>query len=233
MPTPRKPEEAALGIDDNSVLRPGQKRLLGAFARSPLAGTFYLSGGTALAAFHLGHRLSDDLDFFTELEVPVEAVLEFLRGLGLGVPDYRHLFDRRIFLLPAAPGGALKVEFTRYPFPRCEAGSDIGGLRIDSLRDILANKLLALTERNEPKDFVDLYCGVRAPGAPPIDGLLDDAERKFGVRGVRHMLRARFLAAVPPLDGLEMRASVDPAEVGRFFTETARRWVRESLDGGE
>jgi hypothetical protein len=221
-----------LGFAADAILRPGQKQLLAAFSRSPLAGSFYLSGGTALAAFHLGHRLSDDLGFFTEREVPVEAVLEFLRGLEMGVPDYQHLFDRRIFLLPAAPGAALKVEFTRYPFPRREGGSEIGGVRIDSLRDILANKLLMLTERSEPKDFVDLYCGVHAPGAPAIDALVDDAEKKFGVRGVRHMLRGRFLGAVPPIGGLEMRTSVDPAEVGRFFSETARRWVRESLDEG-
>ncbi len=230
MPTRRGPEAAALDLADNPILRPGQRRLLEAFAGSPLAVDFYLSGGSALAAFHLGHRFSDDLDFFTERDVPVEVVLEFLRGLEMGVPDYQHLFDRRIFLLPEAPEGALKVEFTRYPFSRCEAGRDVAGVRIDSLRDILSNKLLALTERSEPKDFVDIYCGVGAPGAPALDPLVEAAERKFGVRGVRHMLRARFLAPVPPLGGLEMRIPVDPAEVGRFFRETARRWVRESLD---
>jgi hypothetical protein len=213
----------------DTILRPGQRQLLEAFSRSPLAGSFYLTGGTALAAFHLGHRVSDDLDFFTERDVPVEAVLDFLRGLGMGVPQYQHLFDRRIFLLSGASGSALKVEFTRYPFPRCESGSEIDGVRVDSLRDILANKLLALTERNEPKDFVDLYCGLRTAGAPAIDGLVDDAERKFGVRGVRHMLRARFLGGAPPIGGLEMRTALDPDEVGRFFAETARRWVRESL----
>lgn len=100
------------------------------------------------------------------------------------------------------------------------------------LADILANKLLALTERSEPKDFVDLFCGVGAPGAPAIDTLVEDAERKFGVHGVRHMLRARFLAPVPSLGGLEMRVPFDPAAVGRFFRETAQRWVRESLDEG-
>jgi hypothetical protein len=224
--------EAGLALAD-TILRPGQGQLLEAFSRSPLAESFYLSGGTALAAFHLGHRVSDDLDFFTEREVPVEVVLEFLRGLGMGVPDYQHLFDRRIFLLPAAPEGPLKVEFTRYPFPRCESGNDVGGVRIDSLRDILANKLLALTERGEPKDFVDVYCGLQAAAAPRIDALVDDAERKFGVRGVRHMLGPRFIGAVPPLGGLEMRSTVDPAEVQRFFSETARRWVRESLEGIE
>jgi len=78
---------------------------------------------------------------------------------------------------------------------------------------------------------VDLYCGLRAAGAPAIDGLVDDAERKFGVGGVRHMLRARFLGPAPLIGGLEMRIAVDPADVGHLFNETARRWVRESLPG--
>lgn len=217
-------------IADSEVLRPAQKQLLSVFARSRLAGSFYLSGGTALAAFHLRHRLSDDLDFFTELEVPVEAMLEFVGGLGMGVPDYQHLFDRRIFLLPEAPGAGLKVEFTRYPFPRCEAGLEVGGVRIDSLRDILANKLMALTERSEPKDFLDLYVGLRAPGALALDPLVLDAERKFGVRGLAEMLRARFLGPIPSAGGLELRTSASDAEISRFFAETAQRWVRESID---
>jgi hypothetical protein len=217
-------------IAGNEILLPAQKHLLSAFARSRLAGTFYLSGGTALCAFHLRHRVSDDLDFFSELEVPVEAVLDFLGGLNMGAPDYHHLFDRRIFLLREARGAALKVEFTRYPFARCEAGLEIDGIRVDSLRDILANKLLALTERSEPKDFVDLYAGLRAPGAPAFDPLVADAEAKFGVRGVREMLRSRFLGPIPSSAGLELRTSASDAEIARFFAETARRWVRESLD---
>ena len=43
----------------NAILDPGQKEFLRAFVRSPLAGRYYLSGGTALAAFHLEHRLSE------------------------------------------------------------------------------------------------------------------------------------------------------------------------------
>jgi hypothetical protein len=219
-----------VGIADNEVLRPAQKHLLSAFARSRLAGSFYLSGGTALAAFHLGHRLSDDLDFFTEFEVPVEVVLDFLGGLGMGSPGYQHLFDRRIFLLPQPRGAALKVEFTRYPFARREAGLEVDGIRVDSLRDILANKLLALTERSEAKDYVDLYVGLRAPGAPAVDPLVADAEQKFGVRGVREMLRSRFLGPIPSSAGLELRTRASDAEIAGFFAATARRWVRESLD---
>lgn len=228
MPTPRGPE--GIRFADNPVLRPGQQALLRAFAGSPLSRSFYLSGGTALAAFYLHHRISDDLDLFTEGDVPLESVLGFLGALGLGVPDYQHLFDRRIFLLPEAPGGPLKVEFTRYPFRRCEPGKEVAGVQVDSLRDILANKLLALTDRSEPKDLVDLYVAAGAVGTPPLESLVEDAETKFGVRGIRYMLRSRFLAPLPPLGGLETRTPVDADEVARFFHDTAQRWIRASLD---
>ena len=32
---------------------------------------FYLSGGTALATYYLHHRLSEDLDFFSENEIDI------------------------------------------------------------------------------------------------------------------------------------------------------------------
>lgn len=47
------------------ILTPFQKELLKAIGDSKLADNFYLTGGTALAAFYLQHRYSEDLDFFT------------------------------------------------------------------------------------------------------------------------------------------------------------------------
>ncbi|MCZ7666433.1 MAG: nucleotidyl transferase AbiEii/AbiGii toxin family protein [Chloroflexi bacterium] len=41
-----------------------QKELLKVIGRSSLGDNFYLTGGTALAAFYLQHRFSEDLDFF-------------------------------------------------------------------------------------------------------------------------------------------------------------------------
>ncbi|MBI2644253.1 MAG: nucleotidyl transferase AbiEii/AbiGii toxin family protein [Candidatus Wildermuthbacteria bacterium] len=36
-----------------------------------LSQKFYLTGGTALAAFYLRHRYSEDLDFFSEEEINI------------------------------------------------------------------------------------------------------------------------------------------------------------------
>ena len=84
-----------------------------------LAG-FYFTGGTALSAFYLEHRFSQDLDLFTDTEKNMPPI-EFLTGLMGKLPSlndirYERLFDRRIFVATFKDGDALKVEFTTYPF---------------------------------------------------------------------------------------------------------------------
>ena len=49
----------------NSLLTPLQQAFLRAFFGDPVGQRFFLTGGTALAAFHLHHRLSDDLELET------------------------------------------------------------------------------------------------------------------------------------------------------------------------
>ena len=48
---------------NSAVLTPLQQALLGAFFRRE--GRFRLTGGGALAGFHLGHRRTEDLDLFS------------------------------------------------------------------------------------------------------------------------------------------------------------------------
>ena len=49
---------------EQEILTKTQKKVIEAVAKDPNLKGFYLSGGTALAAFYLEHRFSDDLDFF-------------------------------------------------------------------------------------------------------------------------------------------------------------------------
>lgn len=64
-------------IADNPILTREQKELLRLFVQSPLSSLYYLTGGTALSACYLRHRLSEDLIFFTEQEIDAEPVLAF------------------------------------------------------------------------------------------------------------------------------------------------------------
>lgn len=213
-------------IPRDTILGEEQNRFLDAFRGSPLAPRFYLTGGTALAAFYLRHRYSEDLDFFCPDDFEVEEILAWLRSLpeSPGI-QYERIYDRRLFLLTAAGGRALKVEFTKYPFPRIEPLRLVEGLRVDSLPDILANKMIALTDRRDPKDLVDLYWAlVRQPELDAAD-VVAAAERKFGVSGIRHIVQRRFLEGLPSAKGLRMREALDPEAVTRFFRELAKSWI--------
>ncbi len=203
------------------VLTQRQEKVLKAVAREPKLAHFYLSGGTALAAFYLKHRLSDDLDFFT-MEPPDTIFLDhFMQTLKKSLKakeiHYEKLYDRRLFTLKWTKE-VLKVEFTIYPFPQFKKPQVKGGVRIDSLRDISANKLMALLDRFEPKDFVDLFFLLKERR---LEDLVCDTEKKFGIKIDPLFLggefsKARRISALPP-----MLKRLSVGQLKKFFTRKA------------
>jgi hypothetical protein len=76
-----------------NVLTPLQRDFLFRFFAQPASAPFALTGGTALAAFHLQHRISDDIDLFAvapmgddELQYS-EVLEEFYLGMALKAVD--------------------------------------------------------------------------------------------------------------------------------------------------
>ena len=61
---PATPEEIEFY---EKVLYPAQDKILNAIGEV-FGDAFYLTGGTALSRFYFHHRLSEDLDLFTETE---------------------------------------------------------------------------------------------------------------------------------------------------------------------
>src|SRR3989338_3892906 len=80
------------------ILTPLQRSVLDALlAEEAFASSFYLTGGTALAAFYLFHRYSDDLDLFTNdqsLELVWPSLQQMARSLGLTVESRTPEFIR-------------------------------------------------------------------------------------------------------------------------------------------
>ena len=202
-------------IFEKAQLLPPQRILLQQLAASPLAERLYLTGGTALAGFYLHHRVSDDLDLFSDTEIPLAAVESFMGNVpGTTVVAYQRLYERKIFLLDVA-GAHLKMEFTRYPFPHTTPLDRIDvGLAIDPPIEIFVNKLQALADRREPKDEVDVYFLLRTPGMPSLAEAITFAERKFSLKGLHYMLQSRLLAThttlpptTPPVAAMEIAAA--------------------------
>jgi hypothetical protein len=184
-------------------LTPLQLAVLEQFFAADAGKRFFLTGGTALAAFHLHHRLSVDLDLFTldDLALREAGLLlpQLAADLGCQLGRARTTEHFRQFLLEPESGDPLQVDLVRDFGPQFGQHSTIGDIVVDSVENIGANKLTAILGRTEAKDFVDLYFVLQAGYA--FEDLLAKAREKdlglqpFYMAGT--LLQVRHLHTLP------------------------------------
>lgn len=165
-----------------AVVTPIQQSALELIGKSSLADNFYFTGGTALSLYYLQHRISEDLDFFSEAEFSPFSVSTELKGfknkLGYTSIDIGTSFNRNIYLLRFKHKKFLKLEFTYFPFPQIEKPKIINDLKVDSLIDIGVNKLFTIAQNPRGKDYFDLYFIVQKKRWS-LDKLRKLAKQKF------------------------------------------------------
>jgi len=153
------------GFKPRRSILPKPRRDLWPALRAVTERGFVLYGGTAIA-LQFGHRTSVDFDFFTDLPFdPLElaASLSFLAA-GLIVQSEPNTL---MVLTPAKRAGAAGVklsffgglEFGRFNPP---LSTDDGILRVASLDDLMATKLVVLQKRVEARDYQDLAAMIEA-----------------------------------------------------------------------
>ncbi len=217
------------GISDNKILTPQQKNFLQEFIKSDLRGVFRFTGGTALSAFYLEHRLSDDLDFFSSEKIPFYIPEEFLKGIDLIENiSYTKQFDRNIFNLGLKDNTILKVEFTCYPLKNMEDTVTIDNLHVDSFLDIAINKLCAIADRIDAKDYIDVYCILKNSDFS-LKKLMDFAERKCEMKGIGHILRNRLLQIPEGIENIPLRVDVTRQDIKDLFERLIRDIVNEEI----
>jgi hypothetical protein len=135
------------------ILPPAQRRLWDELAAVPEH--FFLYGGTALA-LHLGHRQSEDFDFFADRNMNPDELYRttpFLRGARITQQEPNTLtclVDRR---------GSIKVSFFGLPhLKRIRAATVAEGnnLKVASLLDIAGTKASVVQQRAQAKDYIDI-----------------------------------------------------------------------------
>jgi hypothetical protein len=142
-----------------------------------------LVGGAGLSLL-LGHRTSDDLDLFgdihEELGPVVRAIEHAARTAG---SESRRVQEGPGFvrLEVADPTGMLRVDVAADTAQRIVAEPTlVGPIRVESLRDQRANKLVTLLGRSELRDLVDLYF-IEQAGLPALDGFADAVAKDGGM----------------------------------------------------
>jgi predicted nucleotidyltransferase component of viral defense system len=210
-------KEPIRDINNNKILTPSQKSFLSEFVKSELREVFRLTGGTALSAFYLEHRLSEDLDFFSKENVPLNVLERFLKSVGsIKEISFSKLFDRNIFSLKKNDGSLLKVEFTTNSLINIEDHVSIDHLMIDSFLDLTVNKLCAIADRFDAKDHVDVYCALKGSDLSLRD-LIELAEKKCDIKGIRHVLKSRIIQIPAGIDKLPLKVALSENDVKNFF----------------
>jgi hypothetical protein len=181
---------------------------------------FILAGGTSLA-LHVGHRLSIDLDFFSEEEVLPDLLVGELRSAHLN-PE----------VIQVAPGTlsvvteGVKVSLFQYPYPFVDAPQPYKGLRVASVLDVAAMKLVAIAQGSARRDFVDLYVILQQT---PFGAVAARAVQRYGAGFIEPVVIGKGLTWFEDADG-----EPDPQYLGQplpwddvkaFFASSFRQFV--------
>lgn len=171
----------------------------------------YLAGGTALA-LHLGHRISVDLDFFTQEELEENVLLADLEQL----PEFKK--DGVAWRTVWGIIQNTKFSLFYYKYPLLEKTEEFMGVNLASLKDIAAMKIIAIGDRGTKRDFIDLYFLTKTYS---IDEMLEFYDLKFGdleekayhlIRSLNYFVDADIDTQLP-----KMLVDVSWDEVKKFF----------------
>ncbi len=185
---------------------------------------FFLTGGSALGLFYLEHRRSYDLDLFSSEEVEGKEVQNLVqRVAGQIAAECRALRtapDFHRFRLARGDEREL-IDLVVDRAPQLDARkASFGIIRVDTLREMIANKLTTLLSRTEVKDVVDLYFLEQA--GHDLLAALPDAQTKDGgwePAVVSMLLKGLQLTELPPwllreLTVEDLRAFVERLRLG-------------------
>ncbi len=127
------------------------RKALGLISDAKLNKGFYLVGGTA-AAIQIGHRVSVDLDFFTEESFEPMELKQKFDNARIELQNEQISEGTLIANLQGC-----KISFFDYPYPLIEPVVQYDSVGLASLMDIGLMKIIAISQRGSIKDFVDLY----------------------------------------------------------------------------
>ncbi len=205
------------------AILPDTLRALQLISKVPVISNAYLAGGSALALW-LGHRISVDLDFFTQEEFDADE-------LSTELLQYNAFHqDRKAWRTVMGKVGKTKFSLFYYKYRLLEEPTNLSGIRIASKKDIAAMKINALEDRGTRRDFIDVFFLAKEFS---IEKMLSFYDQKYKVlkdhlysivRALNYFEDAEREAATP-----KMLVDVSWDEVKKFFREESLRLAKEKL----
>jgi predicted nucleotidyltransferase component of viral defense system len=142
---------------------------------------FVLVGGTNLS-LRFGHRISDDLDFFTTKPFDSE---ELSQNIKSKFPKSRFSLIKENTVVGDVSG--VKIDFILHKYPLLKKFDVIEKVTLASAEDVAAMKLNAIAQRGAKKDFFDIFELLKLY---KIDELLGFYSKKYKTNDIHFIIRA-------------------------------------------
>lgn len=168
---------------------------------------FILGGGTALA-LRLGHRISVDLDFFTNAEFATDNLFRELTELGF---DPKVLQEEKGTLTVIIDD--TKISFFHYPYPFFNDTLEFAKIKIAGTIDIASMKVIAISQRGAKRDFVDLHFILQDT---PFWKVAENMMKRFGTNRINPLHVGKSLVYFDD-------AEADPEP--RYMIKNPPKWI--------
>ena len=179
---------------------------------------FYLAGGTG-CALQLGHRISNDFDFFSDTHFSVLEIIENIKRKGDFITDYSDagtVTGRFI---------GTKISFFYYDYPLLKKCLSYQGINLASLEDIGCMKIDAVSSRGKKRDFIDLFFILKKRNMK-LEDIIEHFRIKYQKAGYNllHVLKSLVYFDDADKDPeLIMIEDVKWQDVKSFFVEQVRQ----------
>ncbi len=132
------------------VLPGNTKAILALLEKSEIIKKAYLAGGTALA-LQVGHRISYDLDFFTQQEFDEQLLLPHIEKIS------KFELEQIAWRTILGKFDGVRFSIFYYEYPILYQPKKFGKINILDIPDIAAMKIAAISSRGTKRDFIDLF----------------------------------------------------------------------------
>ena len=216
------------------ILTPLQQTLLELIFRTDTGRErFALAGGTALAEYYCGHRLSKDLDIFSETPADIPLLSDEIAPLILAdiagaktdwqrrTPTFRH------FVVSRDGDDPVQIDIAAADPPLLDPIARINGINVLGLTDIAVGTMMAIHDRIEIRDAIDLWMLER--GGVDLEFIRELALKKdLGLADAPLLLIAsldRLRDRIRKLPWPHMLVSLDADVLESFLTQLAARFL--------
>lgn len=130
-----------------------------------------MAGGTALA-LQIGHRVSDNLDFYTDTYFNVESLVSDIRRTGR---PFNVISEGDGYLFAEVDG--IRFSLLEYDYAFINKAVSYEGVQIADVMDVVTMKIMAVSNNGTRADFVDIYFVLKSI---PFSDIVGHMVKRFG-----------------------------------------------------